>query len=58
LIKKYIGQIKWVFVSQNPSAIDILEANQNKVCNIAIWENSAIFEPEADHYALLMQVKF
>ena len=56
------NKINWYSLSQNPSAIDLLEANKYKIINKinkqTIWANPAIFEPEADHYALLMQVRF
>jgi hypothetical protein len=56
------NKINWYSLSQNPSAIDLLEANKYKIINKintqTIWANPAIFEPKVDHYALLMQVKF
>jgi hypothetical protein len=52
------NKINWYSLSQNPSAIDLLEANKYKINTQTIWANPAIFEPEVDHFALLMQVRF
>jgi hypothetical protein len=45
-------------LSTNAGVIDLLELHQDKVHKDTIWENPAIFEPEVDHFALLMQVRF
>ena len=45
-------------LSSKPEAIDTLEANKDKVDKDTIWANPAIFEPVANHFALLMRIKF
>jgi hypothetical protein len=58
LLKANPDKINWSYLSQNPSAIDLLESNKDKIHTRTIWANPAIFEPEADYFALLMQVRF
>ena len=58
LLEANPNKIDWYKLSVNPSAIHLLEANQDKINKNMIWCNPTIFEPYADHFALLMQVRF
>ena len=58
LLKANLNKIDWVWLSWNPSAIELLKANPNKIDKDIIWANPSIFEPKADHFTLLMQIKF
>ena len=58
LIQSNLDKIDWNQLSKNHAGIDLLEANKDKVNRCLIWSNPAIFEPRADHFTLLMQVKF
>jgi hypothetical protein len=58
LLRVNPDKINWHCLSQNPTAIDLLKSNPDKIDSHCIWANPAIFEPKADYYELLMQVRF
>ena len=58
LLKANLDKINWDWLSTNPAALNLIESNFDKIDWNWLSSNPAIFEPEADHFTLLMQVIF